>query len=88
MEQSLEIENLIIQLMNLLGAWDQDDEKIKVITTQTREKTKPGHEDPLKILATRINLANSADQDLFIYSAQFDVKEPETYAHAMQGSPE
>ena len=55
------------------------------MTTQTREETEPGHEDPLKILATRINLANAADQDQFVSSTQFDVEEPETYARAMQG---
>ena len=53
--------------------------------TQTRKKTGPGHEDPLKILATRINLANAVDQDQFVSSTQFDVEEPETYTCAMQG---
>ena len=85
LEQNSEIENLIIQLTNLLGAWNEDDENIEVMTTQTGQETEPGHEDPLKILATRINSPNVADQDQFVCSTQFDVEEPETYVRAMQG---
>lgn len=58
---------------------------VEVMTTQAGEDTEPGHEDFLKILATRINLANAADQDQFVCSTQFDVEESETYARAMQG---
>lgn len=68
LEQSLEIENLIVQLTNFLEVQDEDDKNIEVITTQTREKTKPGCKDLLKILATRINLVNAANQDQFISS--------------------
>ena len=85
LEQSSEITNLIVQWTNLLRAWDEDDENIEVMTTQTREETEPGHEDHLKILATRINLANAADQHQFVSSTYFDVEKPQTYARAMQG---
>ena len=85
LEQSSEIENLIVQLTNLLGSWDVNDEGIEVRLTQTEEDTKPGYKDPLRILATRINLANAVDQDQFVCSTQFDVEEPETYSRAMQG---
>lgn len=83
-QQNSEIENLIVQLTSLLEAWDEDDEDISVNLTQTEEQ-EPGHGDPLKILAIRINLANATDQDQFVCSAQFDVEERETYARAMQG---
>lgn len=63
LKQSLEIENFIIQLTNLLGAWDEVNENIEVMTTQTREEMEPGYKDPLKILATRIILANAANQN-------------------------
>ena len=56
------------------------------MTMQTREKTEPGHEDSPKILVIRINLANAADHNQFICSTQLDVKKPETYTRAMQGS--
>ena len=85
LEQSLEIKNFIVQLTNLFGAWNEDDEKIEIMIMQTREKTELKHEDPLKIFATRINLANAADEDQFVSSTQFDVKESKTYARAMQG---
>ena len=55
------------------------------MTTQTREETELEHEDPLKILATRIDSTNAVDQDQFVCSTQFDVEKPETYARAMQG---
>lgn len=84
LEQSSEIEDLIVQLTHLFGAWD-DDEKTKVMTTQAEENSEPMHEDPLRILATKINTANAVDQDQFVCSTQLDVEEPETYAPAMQG---
>lgn len=33
------------------------------MTIQTREKTEPRYEDPLKILATRIDLTNAVNQN-------------------------
>ena len=51
------------------------------MTMQTREEMGPGHEDSLKILVTTIYLANTADQDQFVYSNQFDVEELEIYIH-------
>ena len=53
------------------------------MTTQTRDKIELGHKDLLKILATRINMANAANQNQFVCSIQFDIEEPETYARIM-----
>ena len=52
LKQRSEIKNLIVQLTNLLRAWDENYENVKIMTMPTREKTEPGHEDSLKILAT------------------------------------
>ena len=56
------------------------------MTTQTRKKTELGYKNFLKILATKINLANVVDYDHFVYSILFDIEEPETYIYEMQGS--
>lgn len=63
LEQSLEIENLIFQLTNLLGVWNEDNKDIEVMTMQTREKIELGHKNLLKILTTRINLANATNHN-------------------------
>lgn len=55
------------------------------MTMQTGEEIKLGDEDSLKILATKINLANAADYNEFVCSIQFDIEELEIYACAMQG---
>ena len=65
-QQNLEIKNLIIQLTNLLEAWEEN-EYISVNLTQIEEE-KSGHKDPLKILATKINLANATNQDQLMCS--------------------
>ncbi len=57
-EQNPEIENLIVQLTHLLQNWD----------TQSEESENTQLDDPLIILATRVNTANIADQDQFAYS--------------------
>lgn len=49
------------------------------------EKSESAQDDPLRILATRINSANAVDQDQFACSTQLDIEEPETYSRAMQG---
>ena len=54
------------------------------MTIQTRKKTEPKHEHSLKILATRINLANAANYNQFVCFTLFDVEEPETYTCAIQ----
>lgn len=84
LEQSSEIENLIVQSTILFGSWDMNDKGIEIRLTQTEEDTKSGYEDLLRILATRINLINTFDQDQFVYSTQFDVEEPEIYSRVMQ----
>ena len=38
----------------------------------------------MRILATKINSANTIDHDQFTSSTQFDVEEPKTYSRAMQ----
>lgn len=86
-KQSSEIENLIVQLTTLLEDWDKAP---NVSFTQSGEDPTPEkeqllEEDPMRILATKINSANAADHDQFSCSTQFDVEEPETYARAMQG---
>ncbi len=50
----------------------------------TKAPPAKSNKDPIKILATKIHPTNSADQDHFVYATQFEVKEPETYARAMQ----
>lgn len=42
-------------------------------------------EDPMRILATKINSANAVNHDQFTSFTQFDVEEPETHSRAMQG---
>lgn len=41
-------------------------------------------EDLLRILATKINLANTINENQFIYYIQFDIEELETYLQAIQ----
>ena len=82
-ERSSEIENLVVQLTTLLENWDKGP---NVNITQSMEDPTPEEEeDPMRILATKINSANAVDHDQFTSSTQFDVEEPETYSRAMQG---
>lgn len=37
-------------------------------------------------MTTKINLINVVDYDHFVYSTLFDIEEPETYIHVIQGS--
>lgn len=70
-EHSLEIENLIVQLITLLGNLDKSP---NVNITQSRKDPTPEEEgDPIRILATKINLANAIDHGKFTSSTQFDV---------------
>lgn len=66
LEQNPKIKNLIFQLTNVLKAQDKDDENIEVMTTQTREEKELGYENPLKILVTKINLANATYHKQFV----------------------
>ncbi len=85
-ERSSEIENLVAHLTTLLENWDRGP---NVAITQLREDPSTPEEDekedPMRILATKINSANAVDQDQFANSTQFDVEEPETYSKTMQG---
>lgn len=69
-------------MTHLLGAWEEDN--TNAMASQA-EESESAQDDPLKILATRINLANAVDQDQFACSTQLDIEETETYARAMQG---
>lgn len=51
-----------------------------------RKYFEPKVEDSLKILAIKINLVNTTNQDQFVYSTQFNVEELEIYLQVMQGS--
>lgn len=86
-QQSLEVEDLIVQLTNILDNWDNDD-STNVMATHNQE-TSPTNEplegDPIRIFASKIHSANAVDQDHFACSTQLVVEEPETYARAMQG---
>lgn len=44
----------------------------------------PYKEDLIIFLSIKINLINAKDYNQFIFLMQFDIKEPETYAWAMQ----
>lgn len=86
-EQSSEIETFIAHLTTLLEDWDKGQNL--VAATQQMEDLdtteEDEEEDPMMILATKINSANAVNHDQFTSSTQFDVEEPETYSRAMQG---
>lgn len=50
---------------------------------QTKQKEQ-WHKHFLKILVTRINLANTVNKNLYVCSIRFNIKEFETYVFAMQ----
>ncbi len=85
-ERSSEIENLVAHLTTLLENWDRGP-NVAIIQPREDPSTpeEDEEEDPMRILATKINSANAVDQDQFANSTQFDVEEPETYSRAMQG---
>lgn len=51
---------------------------------QTRKNIKPIYKDYLKILLIRINLANTTNENKFIYFIQFDIEELKTYTHVIE----
>lgn len=53
------------------------------MTMQTREKTEPRYKDFLKILIAKINLANTANQNQYVYCTQFDIEELKIYTYTM-----
>lgn len=87
--QSTEVDNLIVQLTKLLENWESYGEPNEMATQvgDSIDKLSAGHDeaDPINILATKIHSANAPDQDHYLCSTQFDVEEHETYARAMQG---
>lgn len=63
--------------------WEEGNTKDTIILSEESENTKL--DDPLIILVTRVNIANTADQDEFLHSTQLDIQETETYTSVMQG---
>ena len=78
LDPSLEVDNLIIQLTELLDNWDSCEGPSAILTLAKNET------DPIKIFVIKIHFANAPDQDHYVCSTQFDVEKPETYARAMQ----
>ena len=79
LDPSLEVDNLIIQMTELLDSWDSC-EGLSAMPTPPNDET-----DPIRIFVTKIHSANAPDQDHYVCSTQFDIEKPETYARAMQG---
>ena len=59
-KRSLKIENLVVHLTTLQENWDKD---LNVSITKSKEdlSTPEEEEDPIRILATKINSANAVD---------------------------
>lgn len=70
--------------MAILKNWE---ESPNISITKLRKNLSlPNNEkDFMKIVATKINLANVIDYDQFSNFTQFDVKKPKTHAKTMQG---
>lgn len=88
-------DNLITQLTKLLDTNWEDQACTSILSTRVTtgegeidaDISAPSEEDPLKILAAKlISEANAEDEAQFAFSAQLDVKEPETYNRAMSGA--
>ena len=90
-----EVENLILHLTDLLNSWDADERgrelQAEEHATRVGNDLQPDQpestnkEDPMILLATKINSVNARNYDQFVYVTQFDTEEPETYARAIQG---
>ena len=87
------VEKLIVHLTKILKDWD---ERTNVLATPNEKEensqlhlqqdfAKGDAKDPALLLTSRVYTANAKDLDQFICSTKFDIKEPETYARAMQG---
>ena len=89
-----EVENLILHLTNLLNSWDTDErgelqeDQLAARAGNDLQPDQPesSHEEnPIVLLATKINSVNARNYYQFVCTTQFDTEEPETYARAMQG---
>ena len=61
-----------------------DEDKQKRDIGDLEPTINPSHkEDPIMILATKINSVNVMNYDQFVYSTQFDIKKLEMYARAI-----
>ncbi len=89
-----EVENLILHLTDLLNSWDADkrggklqaEEHVTHLGNDPKldQRESPNEEDPMVLLATKINSVNASNYDQFVYATQFDTEKPETYGRAMQ----
>lgn len=77
LDSSLEIDNFIIQLIELLNNWNNYKE-LNAMLISANNETKS-----IKIFITNIHSANAPDQDYYICFTQFDIKESEIYARAI-----
>lgn len=84
--------DLIVRLTRLLNTDWEDQAYISILSTRvtaSKEDTNTetpvtSEEDSVKILAAKlISEANAEDEVQFVFSAQLDVEEPETYNRAM-----
>ena len=85
-----EVENLVLYLIEMLNNWDMEEDKGErdMLVRENLElgnQERSEEEDPIMILATKINSVNATDYDQFVCATQFDIEEPETYAGAKQG---
>ena len=88
------VKKLIVHLTKILEDWDEETNVLAIHHEKEensqlhlqQDLAKDDAEDPAVLLAsTRVYTANAGDLDQFVCSIQFNIKEPETYARAMQG---
>ncbi len=85
-----EVKNVILHLTDLLNSWDANERERELQAEkratrvcndlQLDQPESPNEEDPMVLLATKINSVNAINYDQFVFATQFDTEEPETYA--------
>lgn len=78
MECIKKIENFIISLIILLDNWEESP-SVSIVTQLKEDFTPKKEEDSIRILATKINLANAINYNQFTSLTQFDVEKSKTY---------
>ena len=76
-----DVRNLIFYLTDLLNSWDAKKVSNDLQSDQPDSLYK---KDLIVLLATKIDSVNARDDNQFVYTTQLYIKEPETYAQAMQ----
>ena len=91
--KNAEVKKLIVQSTKILKNWnkgtnmlvgqyeEEEDSQLYLQNNLANNNAK----DPVVFLASKVYTVNIRDLDQFVCSTQFDVKEPTTYARAMQG---